>query len=48
MEVCKHEGLGWGMDVKNKEKCILVGGIWGLGSNLVPGKLPGMHKDGPS
>lgn len=40
MEVWEHEGLGWGMDVKNNEKYILVGGSLGVREKPGPWKTP--------
>lgn len=38
--------IGWhGTDGESNEKDILIGGTSELERKLVPGKLPGMHKD---
>lgn len=45
----EHGGLGRGQDSgENNERDVLIGGHLGLGGNLVPGKLLGIHKDDPS
>ncbi|MGE9641169.1 hypothetical protein ACQP3J_29460, partial [Escherichia coli] len=41
--------VGAEMEMESDERGILIEGtIIGLRRNLVPGKLPGMHKDDPS
>lgn len=40
---------GWGTERKgNKRDSLIEGGFTGLGRNLVPAKLPGIHKDEPN
>ena len=43
------DGVGGGTEKESNERDILIeGAIMGLGRNLVPGKLPGIHKEDPS
>lgn len=45
----QDDQVGGGMEKEDNERDILIEGeIIGLGRNLVPGNLPGIHKDDSS
>ena len=45
----RDDQVGEGTRWESNERGILIEGvIMGLGTNLVPGRFPGIHKDDPS